>query len=91
MKGKRKKSLYLPVLMKAFLFAAVVFVFAGCGMDSKQTEEMPQAENTPVPAVEVPETSITPQQTEKAEKKEKKSQMHGLPMDKRMEMLIRKK
>lgn len=72
MKGKRKKSQYLRVLTKAFLFAAIVFALSGCGMGSKQPEEMSQAENTPVPVVEMPETSTAPKQTEKAEKKEKK-------------------
>lgn len=72
MKGKRKKRQYLPVLTKAFLFAVVVFALSGCGMGSKQPEEMSQAENMPVPVVEMPETSTAPKQTEKAEKKEKK-------------------
>lgn len=71
MKGKRKKSQYIYVLTKAFLFAAVVFALSGCGMGSGQTEGMPQAGNTPVPVVELPETGTEPRQTEKAEKKEK--------------------
>lgn len=72
LKGKRKKSRYLWVLTKAFLFAAVVIALSGCGMGSKQTEEMPQAENTPVPVVEHEGTDTEPKQTKKADKKEKK-------------------
>lgn len=72
LKGKRKKSRYLWVLTKAFLFAAVVIALSGCGMGSKQTEEMPQAENTPVPVVEHAGTGTEPKQTKKADKKEKK-------------------